>query len=316
MSQQADGRCKAVTKKGERCKNLAFTRGCCRVHASEQSLSARDRIPLVAAVISSSAAMVTMLEKLIQHWPDILYIIESIVASTRFAGWRGVNTAEANSARLQALKSATVVGSFSNLHRLLVGPDRYASDLPELPPELKNELRETIERHHGNLASLEREREKLMDSIVTECRSYLERIVKKHGWLYQQYRVYRFSLMVDDLNARTEEANHLPYDAFEWSLSSFDENFPQNHNDFVKRHERHRGQWWFIDYINYLHFLNRSDPSSTPEQRAVWHATAPYLSNHLSQEDMAELNLAHARLTEQLEQWWSLEIGLDRLSPH
>lgn len=320
MPQREDRCCKALTRKGERCKNLAFTRGRCRVHASEHSLSARERVPLVAAVISSSSAVVTLVEKLVQHWPDILFIIERIIASVSFAGWNGVNTREANSARLEELKSATVVSSFSTLLEVLEKRGQFpdTAHLPKLPRELKNQLMEAIARHQENLANLEGERKKLEELIREDCRSYLKRVEDKR-WLYEQYRTYVFSLLVDDLNGHAQEGDKDPYwilQRRQWALSNFERDLPQNFNDFIERHHTWNHWWWFVDYINYLQFLSLPAPSDTLELRAVWHQTGPHLPNHLRGEALAELKVVHTRLVEQLERWWSLDSDLGRCSPH
>lgn len=132
MPKDASERCNALTTKGERCRNLSFTRGLCRLHAAEGGRSASERVALVTAVISSGTAAVTLVEKLVGYWPDILLVIERIIASGSDPGWREVNTPEANAARLQRLKSSAAVSGFSILLSILEGHGRASEHAARL----------------------------------------------------------------------------------------------------------------------------------------------------------------------------------------
>lgn len=321
MAQRQDGRCKALTKKGERCKNIAFTGGHCRIHAAEHKLSLREKNPDVAKVLTSSASLVVLIEKLIQYWPDILYVLEYLAAMSKEKGWRGENTPTANQARLEELKSATVVGAFSDLRHILEQRrtcegrgllKEFRISEKDVPSELSDELEEAIQNHQSNLENLWRKREEIENSIYEEAFSFLQRFTEKRNWLYSNYRYYEFSIMVEKMNDYAEEVEQDQQRVFEqrkWRLDRFERLYPQEYPDFLGRHQEFK-QWSFmVDYINYLHFLKSDsfhsfDPSGLGETSS---GVRPYLTNHLSEEDLAELELVHSRLHECLNRLWSLQ---------
>lgn len=153
---------------------------------------------------------------------------------------------------------------------------------------------------------------------MEDCRSCFEHIGHTE-WLYEQFRTYMFSELVDDLIARDKDLRRNPSEELQWrrwEFSSFERELPVRRHDFLERHATYTHWWWLVDYLNYLMFLSGPRPLGGSQLAAVWNETGPHLRNHLSEGDLSKLAAVHARLVDRLDQWWSLEIGLRNSTSH
>jgi hypothetical protein len=144
-----DTRCKALTTKGERCKNIRRYDEYCYTHRREATearnelpAKKRSRFATVTTFISAASSLTVLIEKAAHYWPDIVGWISMIDASGKFAGATPMPF-DAFKAHLE--KPGDITWPFASFARILEYELRTPSrDRPRALDSIPNTLREEL----------------------------------------------------------------------------------------------------------------------------------------------------------------------------
>jgi hypothetical protein len=171
-------RCKALTVRGERCRNMRRYGDYCYTHKSSAGTSLATTVGLIAQLVSATTGFVTIIEKAHHHLPTLLHWISLIDLSTKCADCTPLEMAEL---REFLKKEGTFpFGGYAHiLKREMEETNSHRNPgLEKIPTDLRLEMLRICDEVIDVVSEVYKQRQCHIKKIATSGKSLLELIEK------------------------------------------------------------------------------------------------------------------------------------------